>query len=98
MIRSPRIAESYEISDDGLDYTFHLRNDVTFQNGTPLTAKDVKFSLELCKDSEYQGSMVTGLDSVETPDDYHRCLPFEQSVFAVYAGRVSGKHRFQRLL
>ena len=66
----PRIAESYEISDDGLDYTFHLRNDVTFHNGTPLTAKDVKFSLELCKDSEYQGSMVTGLDSVETPDDY----------------------------
>ena len=28
----PRIAESYEISDDGLDYTFHLRDDVTFHD------------------------------------------------------------------
>ena len=34
----PRIAKSYEISEDGLDYTFHLRDDVTFHDGTPLTA------------------------------------------------------------
>jgi peptide/nickel transport system substrate-binding protein len=66
----PRIAESYEISDDGLDYTFHLRDDVTFHDGTPLTSADVKFSLELYMDSEYQGSQVTGLASVDTPDDY----------------------------
>ena len=42
----PRIAESYEISDDGLDYTFHLRDDVTFHDGTPVTADDVVFSIE----------------------------------------------------
>lgn len=66
----PRIAESYEISEDGLDYTFHLRNDVTFHDGTALTAADVKFSLEMYQNSEYQGSMVTGLASVDTPDDY----------------------------
>lgn len=66
----PRIAESYEVSEDGLDYTFHLRNDVTFHDGTPLTAADVKFSLEMYQESEYQGSMVTGLASVDTPDDY----------------------------
>lgn len=66
----PRIAESYEISEDGLDYTFHLRDDVTFHDGTALTSADVKFSLELYMDSEYQGSQVTGLASVDTPDDY----------------------------
>jgi peptide/nickel transport system substrate-binding protein len=65
----PRIAESYEISEDGLDYTFKLRNDVTFHDGTALTAEDVKFSLELYMDSEYQGSQVTGLESVEITDD-----------------------------
>lgn len=66
----PRIAETYEISDDGLSYTFHLRKDVTFHDGTALTAADVKFSLEMYMESEYQGSNVTGLKSVETPDDY----------------------------
>ncbi len=66
----PRIAESYEISEDGLDYTFHLREDVTFHDGTPLTSADVKYSLEMYMDSAYQGSQVTGLSSVETPDDY----------------------------
>jgi len=65
----PRIAESYEISDDGLDYTFHLRDDVTFHDGTLLTADDVVFSLETYLDSDYQGSNVAGLESVEAVDD-----------------------------
>ena len=43
----PRIAESYEISDDGLSYTFKLRQDATFHDGTPITSADVKFALEL---------------------------------------------------
>ena len=66
----PRIAESYKISEDGLDYTFHLRDDVTFQDGTPVTAEDVVFSLELYKDSEYQGSQISMMTSVEATDDY----------------------------
>lgn len=65
----PRIAESYEISEDGLDYTFHLRNDVTFQDGTPVTAEDVVFSLELYKESEYQGSQISMMASAEAVDD-----------------------------
>lgn len=43
----PDLAASWEISDDGLTYTFHLRNDVRFHDGEPLTAEDVKFSLEM---------------------------------------------------
>lgn len=66
----PRIAESYEVSDDGTVYTFYLRDDVTFHDGTPLTSADVKFSLEMYMESEYQSSKVTMLESVETPDDY----------------------------
>jgi peptide/nickel transport system substrate-binding protein len=65
----PRVAESYEISDDGLDYTFHLRDDVTFHDGTPVTAEDVVFSIELYKESEYQGSQISMLSSVEAIDD-----------------------------
>ena len=65
----PRIAESYEISEDGLDYTFHLRDDVTFHDGTPVTVDDVVFSLELYKESEYQGSQISMMSSVEAVDE-----------------------------
>ncbi|MBO4902453.1 MAG: ABC transporter substrate-binding protein [Lachnospiraceae bacterium] len=41
----PAVAESYEVSDDGMAYTFHLRNGVTFHNGNKVTAEDVKYSL-----------------------------------------------------
>ncbi len=42
----PLLAESYSISDDGLTWTFKLRQGVKFQNGDPLTAEDVKYSIE----------------------------------------------------
>ena len=40
------LAESYEVSPDGLKITFHLRKDAKFQDGTPVTAEDVKWSLD----------------------------------------------------
>lgn len=42
----PGLAESWEISDDGLTYTFKLREGVTFHDGTTMDAEDVKFSLD----------------------------------------------------
>jgi peptide/nickel transport system substrate-binding protein len=41
----PTLAESWDVSDDGLTYTFHLQPDVTFHDGTPLTADDVVWSI-----------------------------------------------------
>ena len=40
----PSLAKSWEISDDGRVYTFHLRENVTFSNGSPLTASDVQYT------------------------------------------------------
>jgi peptide/nickel transport system substrate-binding protein len=40
------LAESYDVSPDGLKLTFHLRKDARFQDGTPVTAEDVKWSLD----------------------------------------------------
>jgi peptide/nickel transport system substrate-binding protein len=42
----PALAEKWEISEDGTVYTFHLRPNVKFHNGQPLTAEDVKYSLD----------------------------------------------------
>lgn len=42
----PSLAESWEISEDGLEYTFHLRRDVTFSNGQSLTSDDVAFTFD----------------------------------------------------
>lgn len=41
---APMLAESWEVSDDGLEYTFHLRTDANFTNGNPVTAQDVKYT------------------------------------------------------
>ena len=42
----PDLAASYEISEDGLLYTFTLRSDAVFHDGTPLTAADVMFTVQ----------------------------------------------------
>src|SRR5690348_16245399 len=42
----PDLASSWTISKDGLTYTFHLRPDAKFSNGTPVTAADVVYSID----------------------------------------------------
>ena len=42
----PELAESWEVADDGLSATFNLRKDAAFHDGTPVTAKDVKWSYD----------------------------------------------------
>ena len=64
----PRIASGYTQSDDGLVYTFTIRDDVTFHDGSALTADDCAFSVQLYIDSEYQGTSAD-VGSVEAPDD-----------------------------
>ena len=53
----PAIAESYDLSEDGLTYTFHLREDANWSNGTPVTAADFVFAWQRAVDpavaSEY---------------------------------------------
>jgi len=43
---APSLAESWAVTKDGLTYEFVLRKGVTFHNGDPVTADDVKFSFE----------------------------------------------------
>ncbi len=47
----PDLAEKYEISEDGLVYTFTLRDEIRFHDGVPLTVEDVEFTLEKIQDN-----------------------------------------------
>lgn len=52
----PALAESYTVSDDGLVYTFTLRDGITWSDGTPITAKDFEFAwLEAMCDQDKNG-------------------------------------------
>lgn len=70
----PGLAESFEASEDGLTLTLHLREGVTFHDGTPLNAEAVRFSFERISDpalaSPYAATIVGPVASIETPDDY----------------------------
>lgn len=67
----PLLAESWEISDDGTEYIFKLRQDVTFHNGEPFTADSVVLSWErgIRPENEF-GDRWTIVNSVEKIDDY----------------------------
>lgn len=57
----PWLAESYEISEDGLEYTFRLRNDVYFSDGVPVMADDVIFTYETAVNPEVDAASVASL-------------------------------------
>jgi len=71
-VPKPSVAEKWEVSPDGLRYTFHLRKDVTFHDGKPLTASDVKFSvLNVLKPLHPRGPANYGaVDDIDTPNPH----------------------------
>jgi peptide/nickel transport system substrate-binding protein len=50
------LARDWDVSDDGLVYTFYLRRDVLWHDGEPFTADDVTFTIEAIQNEDYQGS------------------------------------------
>ena len=70
---TPAIAESYEVSEDRMTYTFHLREGVQFHNGKTVTAEDVVYSIQRCAAATETGIVqveaFSVIQSIETPDD-----------------------------
>src|SRR3954470_21949890 len=65
----PWLATSYDLSPDQLTYTFHLRPNVKFHNGQPMTSADVKFSLDTARDPNTGwGYIDAAIKSVSAPD------------------------------
>lgn len=87
---SPQLAESWDISDDGLTWTFHLRDGVLFHDGTAFTAEAAKASLERTfkKSAEYASVKTFPVDSVQSADE-HTLVIKTSRPFAPLAGYLS---------
>lgn len=66
---TPRLAKEFAVSEDGLVYTFTLRDDVYFHNGDQLKASDVVFSYGLAREADQMGKYVSEIEDVQAPDD-----------------------------
>src|SRR6202047_3796034 len=64
------LGESYDVSADGLKITFHLRKDAKFQDGTPVTAEDVKWSLDRCVTAPVLGKAQLLTGSLTSADQF----------------------------
>ncbi len=69
---TPRLAEKWDISEDGMEITFKLREDVLFQNGRQLKASDVEFTFNRLKDEESPKARdYDNIKNIEVMDDYN---------------------------
>lgn len=74
------LAESWEQSDDGKIYTFHLKKDLKFSDGSAITSKAVKFTLERAKFINESSTLqtLTNLKAITLIDDYTVELVFNK--------------------
>lgn len=82
MSPEPGLAESWETSEDGLTWTFDIREGVLWSDGEPLTAADIAFTYNRILDGGPEastwGSYLTSVTSIEAPDDTTVVLTLEK--------------------
>ena len=94
----PVLAESWEVSADGLTTTVHLRSGVTFHDGSAFTAEDAAYSLNASRNSDYYGTRLSRVSSITAPDDAtlvlttdtaYECLPLLLDIPIIKNGTVN---------
>ena len=65
----PALCDTYEVSDDKLTYTFHLRDGIQWSNGEPVTAEDVVFSYQMYSDPSVEAKSRYHLEYIAGVDD-----------------------------
>ena len=101
---SPSLAKSWEFSEDHLELTFDLRDDVYWHDGVKTTAHDVKFTYQLQKDSKIAWPLVKWkeyIEAVEVIDDYtvkfifSRLYPYQ--LMDAVVGGIIPKHILEKV-
>lgn len=84
---APQLAESWEVAPDGLTITFHLRKGVTWHDGKPFTASDVKWSLENVWKTIHprNKALFENVSAVEKPDDHTVVLKFSKPSLPIFS-------------
>lgn len=88
----PDMAESYTIAEDGLTFTFNLRQNLLWSDGTPLTAQDFKWTYDQAIDpvNEFPYASQLGfITSYEALDDYTLEIKIDE-IYAPALGQMSG--------
>lgn len=79
------IANDWQISEDGLTFTFQLRNDVTFSDGEPLEADDVAFTFDFIMNEAIaaprERAYLSKIESVTAADKYEVIFKFKEPYF-----------------
>lgn len=68
----PMLAESFDVAEDGLSYTFNLRPGVRFHDGSEMTSEDVRYSFDRCRDpatGAVNFEVFNAVEAIETPDE-----------------------------
>jgi peptide/nickel transport system substrate-binding protein len=81
----PGLMESWDHSEDYTEWTFHLRKDVRWHDGKPVTARDVKFTIELITDPNLMYE-VKLFDEIKIIDDFTCTLRSERPFYALIYG------------
>ena len=78
---TPLLAESWEKNDDASEWTFHLRDDVTWHDGSPFVAQDVVWTFERIKTHEESEAMVAlaNLNEIIADDEHTARFVFSDS-------------------
>lgn len=88
----PNMAESYTIAEDGLTFTFRLRQTMQWSDGTPITAHDFKYAYDMATDPANEFPYLSQLDfitSYEAVDDFTLEIKIDE-IYAPALGQMSG--------
>jgi len=98
----PELAKSWDISEDGLTYTFHLEEDVYWTDGEPFTSEDVKFTFEnITIPYHPRGAATFGGIEFEAPDEHTFVMKLKNSYaplinyFTLWYVGIMPKHLYE---
>jgi len=75
----PDLAETFEILDEGKEYRFTLKRNLFWEDGKPLTAQDVLFTIQLIQNSQYSSSLYQSWQGVNVSIENENIIVFKLS-------------------